>query len=101
MNLQIVGDHYDISPKTRNLIDEKITTPIDKLLTNFSPDAKTVHLRIGQDKFKNLKVSFDLTLPGKEHIFATATHHLLESALIDLQQEVEKQIKKYKERLTP
>jgi hypothetical protein len=35
-------------------------------------------------------------LPGKEKIFSETTHRFLKSALVDLADQVEKQIKKYR-----
>lgn len=99
MNLQIIGIRYDISENTKKLAHQKVTLPLDKLLARFSPDIKTAYLRIEKDKLNNFNVSFDLKLPGKEHIFASTRHRLLKSALIDLQQETEKQIKKYRQGL--
>jgi ribosome-associated translation inhibitor RaiA len=37
-----------------------------------------------------------MLLPGKERIFSETTHKFLESALIDLEDQLEKQIKKYR-----
>jgi len=57
---------------------------------------KTSTLRIEKDKLENIHLRFDMYLPGKEKIFSETTHQVLESALIDLAQQVERQIKKYR-----
>jgi len=36
-----------------------------------------------------------MELPGQKHVYAETEHILLESALVDLSHQVEKQIKKY------
>jgi ribosome-associated translation inhibitor RaiA len=99
MNLQITGDNFDLSDSNRQLINQKVSEHLDKLLTNFDPDIKIASMRISKDKLGNFSVNFDMNLPGKTHIFAKTTNKIFESALIDLTQNIEKQIKKYREDL--
>lgn len=99
MNLQITGDNYHLSNFVKRLIDEKVALPIDKLLTTFDPELRTASLKISRDKIGTFLVNYDMSLPGKTHIYAEAKHLVLKSALIDLTQEVEKQIKRYKQEL--
>ncbi len=97
MNIQITGESFNVSDRTRKLIEEKVNQHLEKLLHNFSPEMKTAQIRISKDKLKNFIVNFDMELPGKEQVFAKTTHRILKSALIDLTQAVERQIIKYKE----
>ena len=99
MNIQIIGDNFDVSASTKALIDEKIGQRLEKLLVKFDPEFHSALIRIQQDKFHQLSINFDMNLPGKEHIYAQTTHKVLESGLIDLSQEVERQIKRYKDKL--
>jgi ribosomal subunit interface protein len=95
MNLQITGDRIHLTPTIKTLIDEKINQRIGKLLTHFSPDIQIAGIRIQKEKLGLFKVNFDMTLPGQTHVYAETEHILLESALVDLSHQVEKQIKKY------
>ena len=97
MNIQIIGDNLDISDSNRKLIEEKVAVHLDRLLTKFDPDMKNASMRIIKDKMGNFFVNFDMNLPKKTHIYAQTSHKIFESALIDLTEEVEKQIKKYKD----
>lgn len=99
MNIQITGDNFDLSDSNKELIDEKIGEHLDKLLTNFDADIKIASMRISKDKLGIFFVNFDMNLPGKVHIYAKTSHKIFESALIDLTQNLEKQIKKYREDL--
>ena len=96
MNIQIIGDNFNVSVRTRNLVTEKIGQKLDKLLTKFDPEMRSALIKINKDKLNMFNVNFDMNLPGKEHIYAETSHKILKSALIDLNQQVEKQIKKYK-----
>lgn len=96
MNIQIIGDNFNVSARTKNLVNEKVGIKLDKLLTKFDPQMKSALLKINKDKIDTFNLNFDMNLPGKEHIFAKTSHKILKSALIDLNQQVEKQIKKYK-----
>lgn len=99
MNLQLSGHNLHLSPANKQLVFDKLNLPLDKLLVDFAPDLKIASVIISKDKYEKYTVNFDMNLPGKTHIFATAQHLLLESALIDLAQEIEKQIKKHKQDL--
>ncbi len=97
MKILLIGDKIHTTEKIKLLVDEKIGKKIDKLLSHLSPDLKIATIRIEKIKLGQFKVNFDMTLPGKEHLYSQTTHLKLKSALIDLQQQVEKQIKKYKQ----
>ncbi len=99
MNLQISVDGFDLSDSNKQLIQEKVADHLDKLLSNLPSDAKTASLRITRDKYEYFTVNLDMNLPSKNHIFAETSHKIFESALIDLTQDIEKQIKKYREDL--
>lgn len=96
MNIQIIGDNFDISDSNKVLIEDKVSSRLDRLLTKFDPDMKTASMRIVKDKMGIFFVNLDMNLPGKTHIYAQTTHKLFESALIDLAQELERQITKFK-----
>lgn len=97
MNIQIIADNLTLSAGNRLLIDEKINTHLEKLLSHYSPEQKTASVKVEKDKYDKYTINFDMTLPGKVHIYAETQHILFESALIDLIDAVEKQIKKLKE----
>jgi ribosome-associated translation inhibitor RaiA len=101
MNIQLIGDQVHLTPVIKILIEEKIQNPIDRLLPHLAEDAKIASIRIQKDKYDNFIVNFDMNLPGKEHIYAETSHILLDSALIDLSQAVEKQIKRYRDDVSP
>jgi len=101
MKIQLTGNRVKINRTIRFLVKDKISLPLDKILKDFKPSTQiaTVHIEL-VPKTNAFKVNFDMTLPRKKNLFASTTHPKLESALIDLQQQIEKQIKRYKESLT-
>lgn len=101
MNLQLSSDNFDISDSVKTLVNEKISDRLDKLLQNLPPDLKIAKLRIIKDKYNEINLNFDMNLPGPHSIYAQTKHHLLESAVIDLEQEIEKQINRYRDDITP
>lgn len=96
MNIQIIGDNLEISDSNRLMIEDKVASRLDRLLTKYDNDIKTASMRIIKDKLGNFIINFDMNLPGKVHIFAETSHQVFESALIDLTEELERQINKYK-----
>ena len=97
MNIQIIADNLVLSAGNRLLIDQKINTHLEKLLTHYSPEQKIASVKVQKDKFDKYTINFDMNLPGKVHVYAETTHILFESALVDLIDAVEKQIKKLKD----
>ena len=96
MNIQIICDGFELTPSIKALVQQKVDIRLEKLMTKFAPEMKSALIRIKKDKFGEYKVNFDMNLPGKENVYAQASHKILESAVIDLSQEAERQIKKYK-----
>lgn len=97
MNIQIIGDNFKLSPSVHALINEKLSARLDKLLVRFAPEIKTASVRIQKDKLKKFLVNFDMNLPGKDHIYAETSHVKLESAIINLESQIARQIKKHKQ----
>lgn len=97
MNIQLIGDNFDITPTVKSMADDKIGQKLDVLLAKYSPDITHALIRIQKTKLDQYLVNFDMNLPGKKHIYAETQHLILESAFIDLEQEVERQILKYKQ----
>jgi len=96
MNIIINADNFELTDDVKKLVDQKINQKLEKFLTTFAPEMKTATLRIEYDKLKNIHLRFDMYLPGKEKIFSETTHRYLNSALVDLGDQLEKQIKKYR-----
>lgn len=98
MNIKINGVNLIISLKIRRTIQSKFIDKLDQLLPQFNNELKTASLHIEKDKkYKNFTAKFDMSLPGlKNPLYAEVTHHELTSAIVDLREAVERQIKKYK-----
>ena len=96
MNLQIIGDNFEITESIRFLVQEKIIDKLDKLLIKTPEDLKIASLRIQKNKIGDFIVNFDMNLPGKTHIYGQASHISFESALVDLEEEIATQIKKFR-----
>lgn len=103
MNLKINSiDNLEITNEIKDIIQKKFTDKLDLLLAHFNEEMKVSDLNIEFDKrYKTYKVKFDINLPGPNgQIFSETTHHDLIAAIIDLREQVETQIKKYKSDLT-
>jgi len=98
MNIRIEGVNLIISLKIRRLINDKFVVKLDQLLPQFNNELKTASLHIEKNKkYKNYIAKFDMTLPGQKNSFhAEVEHPDLTSAITNLREAIEKQIKKYK-----
>lgn len=102
MNLQINSNNgLEITDEIKDIIQKKFIDKIDLLLVHFNEEMKTADLHIEFDqRYKKYIVKFDMKLPGSDgQIFSETAHHDLIAAIIDLREQVEKQIKKYKAEL--
>lgn len=98
MNIEINGVNLEITPEIKDMVDKKLAHKLDQLLIKFNEQLKTGFLHIEKDKYKHFKVKFDMSLPGKDgHLFAECNNIVLLSAIVGMREQLEKQIKKYKQ----
>jgi ribosomal subunit interface protein len=98
MNLEINGVNLEITPEIKAMVEEKLVRKLDQLLVNYNEELKTSFLHIEKDKYKHFKTKFDIALPGKDgHLFAECNNIVLMSAIVGMREQLEKQIKKYKQ----
>lgn len=101
MRKTVIADNIEITPSDKDLIDEKLITKLDKLLKDFAEDIKDATIKIDYfDKEREYNVNFDMWLPGKKHIYAEESHGVLLSALTNLREDLERQIKEYKDEIS-
>ena len=100
MKVQIIGDNIEINEWIKNVVNDKITSDLEKYLKDFSDDIKRATVKIHKRSRWGYKVNFDMWLPGKEHIFAEAVHKDLPSAIVQLREKLERQIEEYKSELS-
>ena len=95
-----MGDHFNLSEKTRQIINEKFIKPAEKLLVDFNEDMKAASLKIKKRENRGeFIVNFDMWLPGKEHIYAKTRSSNLISSIVELRKKVDRQIESYKGKL--
>lgn len=101
MKVTIMGDNIDLTPSDKDLVQKKVIDKLDRLLKDFEEDIKDATVKIGYfDKEREYKVNFDMWLPGKKHIFAEESNEVLLSALTDLREQLERQLKEYKDEIS-
>ena len=98
MNIQINGVNLNISQKVKGMVDKKLAHKLDQLLVKFNNEIRTGFLHLEKDKYKHFQAKFDMALPGKDgHLFAKSQNIKLVSAVVAIREQLEKQIKKYKQ----
>jgi len=99
MRIKIIGDNLKITPRIRKLAAEKIGRGLEKHLPPLNQEIKTATMTITKRTRWGYKVNLDMRLPENYQIFAEEKQETLLTALVKLREALEKQIKKYKERL--
>ncbi len=98
MRLIISGDGFKVSNKTRRLLDEKLSS-VEKKLPNFDEEVKTADVRIKKGSRWGMLMSFDMSLPKKKRVFAEVGGEDLLNMAVELAEEVERQVDKYRHEL--
>jgi ribosomal subunit interface protein len=98
MNIEINGVNLKISATVKAIVNNNLAKKLDQLLVRFEKEFKVGFLHLEKDKYKHFKAKFDISLPGQDgHLFAKSEHIDLISAIVDIREQLEKQIKKYKQ----
>lgn len=94
INIQTSVNNFDLSESMKFLINEKLAIPLNKYLSNLDKDQKQAQLHIEKENKTDLfKLNFSMN-----RIFSKTKHILFESALVDLREQLEIQLKKIKEK---
>ncbi|MBD3208456.1 MAG: hypothetical protein GF370_03305 [Candidatus Nealsonbacteria bacterium] len=99
MKIQVVTENFELGERVLNIIQDKLNEGLEKYLPSFDEDIKQARVKIEKRTRWGYKVSFNMWLPRKEHIFAEETGEDLMAAVTKLREAAEKQIKKYLEEI--
>lgn len=99
MRLQFLTEGVELTPDLESKVQEHLVQPLDSLLPDVDEDIKTAHLRLVKAPRWGWRLSFDLWLPGREHVYAAAKHEDIFYGLVTLRKEVERQLKRYLDRV--
>ncbi|RJR28134.1 hypothetical protein C4564_06260 [Candidatus Microgenomates bacterium] len=95
MALRISVDGVQLTDNLRLLLDEKLSSEINKYLGENADDA-VVNIKAGSRW--GFAVSLDLNVPGHERVFAHAKEKELHAAVNALRSDISSQLRKYKEK---
>jgi len=99
MKIQVVAENFELGERVLDIIQDKLNEGLEKYLPSLDEDIKQAQVKIEKRTRWGYKVSFNMWLPRKEHIFAEETGEDLMTAIIKLREAVEKQLKKYLEEI--
>ena len=99
MNIAIMGDNIEITEDIKNIVMKRLVDKLDKLTQHFSLDSLNANLRLSEHHSYGFRGSFNMWLPGKKQVFVEDTHRDLQSVIVLIRHEVERQIKDYNNKL--
>ena len=92
MNIQITVNNFELTDSMRTIIDERLKIHLEKLLTHLPEDEKRAQMHISFEKKPEIfKVNFSMN-----HLFSETEHINFESAIVDLREQLERQIERKK-----
>jgi ribosome-associated translation inhibitor RaiA len=96
MNINISTKKIELTDKERLMILEKFGE-IPDLLKRYNPSQAYADVKVQRGSRYGYKISFSMHLLQKKHIYAEVKNKKFVSAVTDLRDTVERQIKDYKE----
>ncbi len=100
MQIQLIGSGIEIDDRIKDIVETKITSELQKYLTDFDEDLQKAVVRIEKLAHHGFKANFDMHLPGSNgHIYSEEEGDDLINLLVALRKEVEMQIRDYKDKL--
>jgi ribosomal subunit interface protein len=100
MNIQYIGKDFEFNEKIIKTADEKLHKYLDRLLSGFDEAAIFAKLYVEKHSRWGFVVKMEMSLPGKKKVFAKVHNSDLTKSFTELREELEKQIKKHKDKLT-
>jgi ribosomal subunit interface protein len=95
MNIEITADNIELAPENREYIQAELTKSLKRLLQNFDPDLLKPTVKVKQPNAYEVKINFDLWLPGKKHIYSDESGENIHAAIKRLIPELRKQIRRH------
>lgn len=99
MRIKIIGDNLEITDEIRDLVSEKISRDLEKYLPELNKEIKTATMKISKLTRWGFRVNFDMRLPKNYQIFAEEKNETILSSLVSLREQLERQMKKYKQKI--
>ena len=97
MQIQITGHRIDVTQAMQDYVNEK-AQKLDKLLTHLDADLRQANVTVRHLDGPRIGVNFDMTLPGKRHIFHDETREDFYAAVDALIDVVESEIRRSEEK---
>lgn len=98
MNIQLKSEGLKLTDKIKDIVEEKIGKDLEKHLEDFAVDMKKATVTIEKRSRWGYKSSFDMWLPGKEHIYSESINENLITSLTETRDQAIRQIEKYKDK---
>ncbi len=97
MRILINASNIDLDHERVGQVIDKLGR-LDKYLQNYSEETKTVNMRISRRSRFGYRMNFSLRLPEKKHLYANAISKNFVNALVNLREQLEKQIHRFRNR---
>ena len=100
MLIRLISPKLSLPTSTHQFINQKLTRKLDQYLSDFREDIKTATLTVKQSRSWLYTLNFDMNLPKKSRIFASASGKDLHATLIVLREKITRQLTRYRHKLT-
>lgn len=97
MKLHLASDEIEITPDIEEVIEKKLLNKISRLLKRYPEDSVSMDLMINTGSRWGFRVKCRLDLPG-QNIHAEEKHKELEYAIVALSKELQRLLRKKKEK---
>lgn len=99
MEIELIMKNISLTDQQLKIIRDKFESKLSQLISDFDSDTKRATMTVAKRSGWGYEVKYTMNLPQKKYIHAQAVNDSFETAIIDLREKIERQIKKYKEEI--
>lgn len=96
MKIEVLAKNMEVEARVRTLVEKRLIPKIDKFLESVPEDEKLATIRFEKRRRWGYKASFSMRLPEEEPIYAESVAERLLSVIVDLREQVLRQVKQYR-----
>lgn len=98
VKLIISTDGLSLTPDIKDLVQKKLNSKLEKYVKHYSPDAKQATVNLKRESRWGFKATFNSVIPGGKRVHAEEKNKQLFAAITKLSEEVERQLRRIKEK---
>lgn len=98
MKVDIFANNIDLTDDIYELVQKKLTSKLSKFLKKYDDDLLSTRLTLSKDSRWGFTAKLEMNIPKHGKLYAESKHKELAYAVTDLREEVDRRLRKIKEK---